>query len=62
MNSSVSYVAVSVSVSSGTLTLSGDYFGTGFDYAGVAGVQIYHSIFEDGFESGDTLAWSSSVP
>jgi hypothetical protein len=58
----VSYVSVRASVSSGTLTLSGDYSGTGFDYAGVAGVQICESIFADGFESGDTTLWSSTVP
>ena len=58
----VSYVSVRGSVSSGTLTLSGDYLGTGFDYAGVAGVQICESIFADGFESGDTTLWLSTVP
>ena len=58
----VSHVAVRASVSSGTLTLTGDYLGTGFDYAGVAGVQICQSIFADGFESGDTTLWSKTVP
>lgn len=58
----VSYVSVRASVSSGTLTLSGDYLGTGFDYAGVAGVQIRQIIFADGFESGNTSEWSSTVP
>ncbi len=58
----VSYVSVRASVSSGTLTLTGDYLGTGFDYAGVAGVQICESIFADGFEYGDTSVWSSTKP
>jgi hypothetical protein len=36
----LTYTTVQVSVTDGTMTISGDYAGTGFSYAGLAGIQI----------------------
>ena len=56
---------VEVEVVNGSLSMMGDSVGTWRFYAGLAGVQLKKAadeIFINGFESGDTSAWSSTVP
>jgi len=62
LSEGVSWVSVTIAVVDGTLSLMGDWAGSGFDYAGLAGLQLRETIFTDGFESGDTSAWSQTVP
>lgn len=62
LQTDVSHVSVRVQVTSGSLTLSGDYLGTGFDYAGVAAIQVCDFVFKDGLEYSDASAWSNTVP
>lgn len=62
LQNNVSHVSVKVQVTGGSLILSGDYLGTGFDYAGVAAVQICDFIFADGFEYSDVSVWSATAP
>ena len=59
----VSTVRMWVEVLNGTISLVGDWAQTGFDNVGLAGLQLRGpvDIFADGFESGDTTAWSSTV-
>jgi hypothetical protein len=56
---------VEVEVVNGTLSMMGDSVGTWRFYAGLAGVQLRRAstkVYSNGFESGDTSAWSSTVP
>lgn len=59
----LTFVSVQTTVSGGTLSITGDATGTGFDFVGLSGLQVSEvPIFSDGFETGDTSAWSGSVP
>jgi hypothetical protein len=59
----VGMARVTVDVLDGTLAMTGDSTGTGFDYAGIAAIQIMvdPTVFIDGFETSDTSMWSSTV-
>jgi len=52
---------VTVTVVDGTLSLIGDPAEIPTSHAGLAGIQLREVILADGFESGDTSAWSSTV-
>ena len=62
LSESVGWVSIMLPVVDGTLIVTGDWAGSGFDYAGLAGIQFRQTVFADSFESGTTCDWSYEVP